>query len=86
MLTEMCDECCLLAVAPGDCVEEHVTTYRQCRNLDFTWNEQCPVFYPYLKSCVFDPESSGGICESADDPVRILERLRVRIRSFRKNI
>jgi hypothetical protein len=31
-----------------------------------------PSFFIPLKSCVFDPESSGGTCGSADDLVHIL--------------
>ena len=59
-----------------DCDEEHVTANRQvidkCRDVDFSSDEQCPVFYPCLKSCALYPESSDGACGSADDSVRIV--------------
>ena len=58
----------------------------RCRNVDFSSDEQCPVFYPCLKSRALHPESSVGTCGAADDPIRILGKVRVRIRSFRKNI
>jgi len=58
----------------------------KCRNVDFSRTSHAQFFNPCLKSCVFDPGSSGGICESADDSVHVLGKGRVRIRSFRKNI
>ena len=58
----------------------------KCRNVDFSWDERCPVLLSVLESCAVHAESSGDTYGSVDDPVRILERLRVRIRSSSRNI
>jgi len=32
----------------------------RCRNVDFSSDEQCQSFYPYLKSCALHPEAGFG--------------------------
>lgn len=55
-----------------DCDEEHVTANRQvidkCRNVDFSSDEQCPVFLSVLEELC----ASSRVERAADDSIRIL--------------
>jgi hypothetical protein len=42
-------------------------------------------FYPCLKSCAH-PESGGGTCEGADDPVRVLGKWKSKNPELKGNI
>ena len=49
-----------------------LSKYRHCPTSD-------AGFYPCLKSCALHPKSTDGICDSADDPVRIVGKKEIRI-------
>ena len=46
----------------------------KCRNVDVTGTSDAQSSYPCLKSCALYPESSGGTCGPANDPIYVLEK------------
>jgi len=43
-----------------------------------------PIFFIVLKNCALHPDSSGGTCGAADDPVRILGKRESKDPEFQK--
>ena len=51
-----------------------------CRNVDSTRDERCRIFLSV------HPESGGGTCEGADDPVRVLGKWKSKNPELKGNI
>jgi hypothetical protein len=57
-----------------------------CRNVDSTRDERCRIFLSVLEEFCAHPESGGGTCEGADDPVRVLGKWKSKNPELKGNI